>query len=215
MEPIAVALILAGVVLAFAGAALFRYTIAIVGFLGGASLGFFAADLVAGGTTVLVGAAVVCGLIGVFAAFSMITTVVTLPGFALGAYVTGKLAGLSAGPSFELAGATFVGGIVGAALAGLAFRKVLPILTAFVGAALATRAVTYEGFVEAVSSVDPSPMLFDPGALFVSVFVAGLLSQYGLLKLGHAKVAAIPVGIVSRRLSDDENRRDNDRDLTT
>ncbi len=201
MTPLEIGLIAVGIVLAFAGAALFKYTVTLVGFLSGAAAGYFIAGYLALDPLMLAGAALVAGIVGVFLAFSLITTVATIPGFLLGSYVAATTVGLSGSSlGVESVGITMFGGIVGAAAAGLLFKKVLPILMAFVGAALATQAWTVGAFTEAATALDPSPVLFDPTPTFLVVVVVGTLSQYGLVKLGWAKKLTVPLSMLWARL---------------
>lgn len=202
MTPLEIGLILAGIVLAFAGAAIFKYTVTLVGFLSGAMAGYLVAGYVALDPLLMAGATVVAGVLGVILAFSLITTVATLPGFMFGSYVAATVLGLSTSNlGIESIGLTLVGGVIGAAIAGLLFKKVLPILMAFVGAALATQAWTYEGFVTAADTLDPAPVLFEPTPLFIGVVVVGALSQYGLVKLGWATKITYPLGVLWAHLT--------------
>lgn len=201
MTPIEIGLIATGLVLAFAGAALFKYTVTLIGFLSGAAGGYVVAGHLTLEPMLLAGVTLVAGLAGVFLAFSLITTVATIPGFALGSYAAATAVGLSGSTlSVESVGITVFGGLAGAAAAGLLFKKVLPILMAFVGAALVTQAWTVEAFSEAASSLDPSPVLFDPTPVFLAIVVVGTLSQYGLVKLGWATKLTVPLGLMWARL---------------
>jgi hypothetical protein len=201
MNPIDIGLVAAGLILAFAGAALFKYTVGGVGFLSGGAGGFMLASAVAPEPVTIAGATIVGGLVGVFLAFSLVSTVATIPGFLLGSYVAATVLDLQgAGLDVKIIGGTVLGGIVGAALCGLLFKKVLPIVTGFLGAALATRAWTVDAFSEAASSLDPSPVVFDPDPLFLGVFAVGALSQYGLVKLGWAKKIGTPAKTLWRRI---------------
>lgn len=201
MTPIDITLVVGGLVLAFAGAALFKYTVAAVGLLSGGAGGYLVASAVAPDPMTMAAAALVGGLVGVFLVFSLITTVATIPGFMLGSYVAAMVVGLDgASLGVDTVGPTLLGGVAGAAICGLLFKKVLPILTALLGAALATRAWTIDAFAEAASSLDPSPVLIEPGVPFAAVFVAGTLCQIGLLKLGWAKKLGIPAKALWRRV---------------
>jgi len=200
MTPIDIALVVGGLILAFAGAALFKYTVAAVGLLAGGSGGYLLASTVAPEPMTMAAGALVGALVGVFLLFSVITTVAMIPGFVLGSYVGAMVVGLDAGNlAIGTIGPTLLGGIAGAAICGLLFKKVLPILTGLLGAALATRAWTIDAFTEAASSLDPSPVLIEPGVPFAAVFVAGTLTQYGLLKLGWAKKLGTPLKGIWRR----------------
>jgi len=201
MEPIEIALVVGGLVLAFAGAALFKYTVAAVGVLAGGSGGYLLASTLALEPMLMAAAALVGALVGVFLLFSVITTVAMIPGFVLGSYVAATIVGLEgSNVAIGTIGPTILGGIAGAAICGLLFKKVLPILTALLGAALATQAWTIDAFTEAASSLDPSPVMIAPGVPFAAVVVAGTLTQYGLLKLGWAKKLGTPVTALWHRL---------------
>ncbi|SNZ17480.1 hypothetical protein SAMN06269185_3037 [Natronoarchaeum philippinense] len=206
MTPIDIALVAVGLVLAFAGAALFKYTLAAVGLLSGGAGGFLLANAVAPEPTTVAVAALVGAVVGVFLAFSLITTVATIPGFMLGSYVAAMVVGLDGGSlGVATLGPTLLGGVVGAAICGLLFTKVLPALTALLGAALATRAWTVDAFREAATSLDPSPVLIEPGVPFAAVFVAGTLSQIGLLKLGWTKQFGKPPKALWKRVRGDSS----------
>lgn len=201
MEPIEIALVVGGLVLAFAGAALFKYTVTAVGLLSGGAGGYLLASALALEPMLMAAAALVGALVGVFLVFSLLTTVATIPGFVLGSYVAASVVGLDgASLGLQTAGLTLLGGIAGAAICGLLFKRVLPILTALLGAALATQAWTIDAFTQAASSLDPSPVMIEPGVPFAAVVVAGTLTQYGLLKLGWAKKLGVPVTALWRRI---------------
>jgi len=200
MTPIEIALVAGGLVLAFAGAALFKYTVAAAGLLAGGSGGYLLASAVAPEPMTMAAGALVGALVGVFLLFSVITTVAMIPGFVLGSYVAAMIVGLEGGNvALGTIGPTILGGIAGAAICGLLFKKVLPILTALLGAALATQAWTIDAFTRAASSLDPSPVMIEPGVPFAAVAVAGTLTQYGLLKLGWAKKLGAPLKGIWRR----------------
>jgi hypothetical protein len=60
------------------------------------------------------------------------------------------------------------------------------IITSFIGAALASRIVTFENLQTAQSEVTLDPIVFDPAApIFLGLVVLGVLSQFGLFKLGY------------------------------
>ena len=192
MDPIDIGLIVAGLVLAFGGAALFKYTVAAIGFLTGGGAGLFVAQYVVPGEWLIIGAvAVIAGLLGVFVTFSMLSSIFLIPGFLIGLYAGATIVGLSIETlSLQTVGATLLGGILGALVAAFAFRAVLPILTGFLGAALASQGLTYGGVLTAADTLDPSPILFDPLApLFLGIFLVGTFFQYGLIKLGYVKQA--------------------------
>jgi hypothetical protein len=63
---------------------------------------------------------------------------------------------------------------------------VMVFITSFLGATLASRAVT-ESDIDDAELLEPDPILFDPAGepLFLGLFVFGVLFQLGLFKFGY------------------------------
>lgn len=193
VTPIDVAFVLAGVVLLFAGAALSIYGVGAMGLLLGGGGGYLVAPTIGGfvglsGVAATVAAVLIGALIGVAVTYVLLSMAVASIAFAVGAYfglvVAEPLVGAS-GLLVSIPVAIGVG-IAAAFLGTFLTRTTMITITSFVGAALASRAVTLEQFEQAQSDVTIDPLLFDLAApAFLGLFVLGLLSQFGLFKLGY------------------------------
>jgi len=194
-----VGLVLAGLVLAFAGVRVFDYAVTVWGFLFGASVGL---GVVGGaqGVEVVTGvpqgvgpvegivAVVVGGMVGIYLAWAAVKLLVIAPAFLLGGSVVAGALGIRfQGTPDAFAVLVFVvGGIVGAAIAWRFFRVAVAVVTAAVGATMVTLSIDAAELVTAVTTLEPdtfpAPEL---SALFLAVFVLGLLTQVGLLWTGE------------------------------
>ena len=216
-----IGLMLGGLVLLFAGAALSIYAVAFLGFLIGAGGGYVLAPQLLGafGAEGLVGlavAVVVGGLLGAGLSYVALSFATAIPAFVVGAFI-----GLEVG--IELLGegwlryvGMIVGGIVGSVL-GFTFTKfALIFITAFVGAALASGSVTLANIQAVRDELAIEAVLFEPFGttpvagvelpLFAALFVLGILSQIGLFKLGWvAKLATVLPGVSGVLRSDDDD----------
>ncbi|MFT4890390.1 MAG: hypothetical protein ACI9YT_001305 [Halobacteriales archaeon] len=191
-------LVLAGLILAFAGVRVFDYAVTVWGFLFGASVGL---GVVGGaqGVEVVTGvpqgvglvegivAIVVGGVLGVYLAWAAVKLLVLAPAFLLGGAVIAGVVGIRfQGTPDALAVLVFiVGGIVGAAIAWAFFRVAVAVVTAAVGATMVTLSIDAVQLVTAVTTLEPdtfpTPEL---SAWFLGVFLLGLLTQIGLLSIG-------------------------------
>ncbi|WP_152424777.1 phosphate ABC transporter permease [Natronococcus jeotgali] len=187
IDGVAAAFVLAGVALLLSGTALSVYGIVAVGLAAGAGAGSLvgpALGLEAVGPGV---AAAVGAVVGGLGSYLLVSVAVSLLGFAVGAPLA--LAALSsssaaAGWLPEWGGAVAVG-LVAAVLALVLTRWVIAAITAVVGAALASRALTPEGLLAARESLTLEPLLFDVGSpTFLALVAIGFLSQFGFLSLG-------------------------------
>lgn len=194
-------LIIAGLLLAFVGAAVSVYAVTLTGFLIGAGAGYVLAPSLVGfvsaeGLIVTAGAVLVGGAVGAFLSYAGLSFAVLGIGAVVGAFI-GRFA---VGPFYVegtifLAGATLAGIAIGALFGFVLTRTTLVLSTAFIGAALATRTLTVADFATASETVSIEPLMFDPSSpLFLAVFVLGALSQLGLFKFGYVTklVAIIP-----------------------
>lgn len=212
MDLVSIGLVLVGLVLVFFGAALSIYAVGLLGFLIGAGAGYVVAPQLLGalgteGIVALAVAIVVGGALGAALSYVALSFATAVPAFVVGAYI-----GLYViTPVFTDGGLVrylvmIVAGVGGAFL-GFTFTKfALMFVTAFVGAALSSSAVTLADFTAARETFSPDPILFDPLAttdvvgvgvpLFGGLFVLGVLSQIGLFKLGWvAKLATVLPGV--------------------
>lgn len=212
MELVNIGLVLAGLALVFFGAALSVYATALLGFLIGAAGGYVVAPQILGtiGASGLIGVAaavVIGGVLGAALAYVALSFATALPAFVVGAYI-----GLYVvTPIFTEGGLVrylvmIVGGVVGALLGFTLTKFALMFITAFVGSAFASGALTLSNFTAVRDTFSLDPILFDPLAatpvlgielpLFGILFVLGVLSQIGLFKLGWvARFATVLPGI--------------------
>ena len=181
-------LVVAGLVLVFFGAALSVYAVALLGFLLGAGGAYTVAPALLGtvGSEGVVGLAVAIvagGLVGAVLAYVALSFATAVPSAVVGAYV--GLAGAVAGVTLTKFALTFV--------------------TSFLGAALASGALSASALRAARERSTVGPLLVDPLAttpvggaavpLFAALFAAGLLSQIGLFRLGWVtRLAAVLPG---------------------
>jgi hypothetical protein len=193
VTPIDVAFVLVGVVLLFAGAALSIYGVGAMGLVLGGGGGYLAAPAMGGfvglsGVAASVAAVLIGALIGVAVTYILLSMAVASIAFIVGAYfglvVAEPLVGAS---SLLVSIPVAIGvGIAAAFLGTFLTRTTMIAITSFVGAVLASRAVTVEQFERAQSDVTIDPLLFDLAApVFLGLFVLGVLSQFGLFKLGY------------------------------
>ncbi|MFC3958531.1 phosphate ABC transporter permease [Halovivax cerinus] len=195
LDPLVVAPVAIGIVLLIAGATLARYGVALMGALLGAGGGYMVAPTVATaagvGELVASGIGITIGIVvGVLVAHMLLSLAIAAIGFGIGTYLglTVLAPILVDGAWFVEAGAAIAIG-AGVALAGMTLTNTTMIaLTSFIGAALASRTLTFESFAQAQSAASLDPILFDATEpLFLALAVVGILIQIGLLKLGYAK----------------------------
>lgn len=187
-----VGLVIAGLLLAFVGAAVSVYTVTLAGFIVGAGTGYvFAPSLlaVAGaeGLAATVGVAGVVGLVGAFLAYAGLSFAVMGIGGVVGAFIARfAVAPLYAAGTLEIAGITIVGLVVGALFGLIATKLTLVFASAFIGSAFATRSLTLEEFQAAQEALSIDPLIFEMlSPLFLAVFVLGVLFQLGLFRFGY------------------------------
>ncbi len=193
-----VGIVVAGLLLAFVGAAASVYAVTLTGFLVGAGAGYLAAPNVVGlvavdplavtGGSVLLG-----GAVGGFLAYAGLSVAVLgiggIVGGFVGRFAVGPIYAADAGGiegTLLLVGATLAGVAVGALFGFVLSRTTLVVSTAFIGGALASRSLTADAFTAAAEGMTVDPILFDVTApAFLAVFVLGALSQLGLFKFGY------------------------------
>ena len=193
-----VGLVIAGLILAFAGVRVFDYAVTVWGFLFGASVGL---GIVGGaqGVQVVTGvpkgvgpveglvAVVIGGMVGIYLAWAAVKLLVIAPAFLLGGTVVAGALGIRfQGTPDAFAVVVFVvGGIVAAAVAWRFFRVAVAVVTAAVGATMVTLSIDAAELVTAVTTLEPdtfpTPEL---SAWFLGVFLLGLATQVGLLWTG-------------------------------
>jgi len=198
ITPLSAGIVLAGLLLAFVGAAVSVYAVTLTGVLVGAGAGYLAAPSLAGLIAVdgllLTGAAAALGAAaGGFLAYAGLSFAVV----AIGGLVGGFAGRFAVGPMYAadatgiegtllLVGATLAGVAVGALFGFVLSRTTLVVSTAFIGAAFASRSITPATLDAATAATTVEPLLFDVTApLFLAVFVFGALSQVGLFRFGY------------------------------
>jgi len=202
VELLAIALVVGGAILLFSGAALSVYGVGLLGAVIGGSGGFLIAPTIGGllGFEGLV--AVVAGIgVGVLAG---VAVTYALLSFAIAAvsFVVGTFLGLVAiapvlvdGPGFLVYPVALGIGIGAAVLGMFATKTAMVLVTAGAGATLVSRSVTLADLTAAQSQLAVDPLLFDVTApLFLGLFGLGVLSQFGLFRLGYvtALVGLLP-----------------------
>lgn len=219
VTPVDAGLVVAGLLLAFVGAAVSVYAVTLSGLLIGAGVGYILSPSVAGLVAVdglaLTGVAVTAGaLVGGFLAYSGLKFAVLGIGAVVGAFA-GRFA---VGPLYAadaaglegtaiLLGATLAGMAAGALLGFVLTRTTLVLSTAFIGAAFASRELTMSAFEAAGEAFSFDPLLFDPLApAFIALFALGVLSQFGLFKFGYVtKLVGVLPGARRWTASNDDN----------
>ena len=218
LTPVNAGLVLAGLLLAFVGAAVSVYAVTLTGLLVGGGAGYLAAPslvgLLAVDGLVLTGVAVAVGAaVGGFLAYAGLSFAVVAIGglvggfagrFAVGPLYAADAAGIEG--TLLLVGATLAGVAVGALFGFVLSRTTLVVSTAFLGAAFASRSVTPATLDAAAAGPSVEPLLFDVSApAFVAVFALGALSQLGLFRFGYVtKLVGFLPG--ARRWTADDDR---------
>ncbi len=216
VEVLPVALVVGGAVLLFSGAALSVYGVGLLGAIVGGSGGYLVAPAVGG----LLGyeglAAVVVGVgvgvvAGVAVTYALLSFAIAAVSFAVGTFL-GLVAVapvLVDGPGL-LVYPVALGIGVGAAVLGMfATKTAMVLVTAGAGATLVSRSVTLADFGAARAQPALDPLLFDVTApLFLGLFVLGVLSQFGLFRLGYVTtlVGLLPGASVFTDSRDAEGR---------
>ncbi|MFC7072029.1 phosphate ABC transporter permease [Halovenus rubra] len=199
VDPIAVGMVAAGIVLLFSGAALSVYGAGLLGAVLGGGGGYLIAPTIAGaagvegpaGTAVAVA---VGAVVGVGITYVLLSMAIAAMGFLVGTYL-GVVAvnPVVGGDSLLVTVGVGVGtGIALAFLGMLLTRTTMVIITSFIGAALASQSITVDAITDAADEFpNMDPIVFDVGEpLFVGLFALGILSQFGLFKLGYVRKIA-------------------------
>lgn len=189
VDALVVGLVAAGLAMLLAGAVLSVYGVALLGAVVGGGGGFLIApQLGFTGQVPLAGAALVGAVAGIAISYLLLSLAIGALAFVVGSYV-----GTVAAQSFLDEPGLLVVAIVGlgvgaiAAFLGTIFKRtVMVFITSFLGATLASRAVT-ESDIGDAELLEPEPILFDPAGepLFLGLFVLGVLFQLGLFRFGY------------------------------
>jgi hypothetical protein len=188
VTPIDIGLVIAGAVILFVGAALSIYGVALLGAVVGGGGGYLLAPELGFGATPQIAAAMLVGaLAGIVLTYLLLSVAIGVLGFAVGSYAGVVVAGAVLDPNLVvLAVAGLVTGVVTALLGTIFKRTTMIVITSFLGAALVSRKITLDGLETAQSEFTADPIVFDLAApLFLGLFVLGVLSQFGLFKLGY------------------------------
>lgn len=215
VELLDIAFVLGGAVLLFFGAVLSVYGVALLGAAVGAGAGYLVAPTIGGvvglqgGLATLV-AIPVGALAGVLITYLLLSLAVAAVSFVVGAYF-GMIAiapALGNTGTVPAIGTALAVGLVAAVLGSLLTKTMMVFITSAMGSALVSRQLTISGLRTAQSDLVLDPLIFEPTApLFLGLFALGVLSQFGLFKLGWVTeiVARLPGARQLRNRGDDES----------
>lgn len=215
VDVITLALVGAGAVLLFAGAALSVYGVALLGAVIGGGGGYLVAPTI-GGIAGLEGmaasaAAVGVGMIvGVVLSYSLLSVAVAGAGFVTGSFLgLFVVSGFLEGAWYVDAAAAIGVGFVGAFLGMIMTKTTLVGVTSFLGSALASRQLTLAEFRVAAEGPAIEPLVWDfADPLFLGLLVLGLLTQVGLFKFGYVTklTSILPGARIIRNRGDDDGK---------
>lgn len=217
VELLDIAFVLGGAVLLFFGAVLSVYGVALLGAVVGAGGGYLLAPTVGGfvGVEGLVATAVaipIGAVAGILLTYLLLSFAVAAISFAVGSYF-GMVAVAPALGSTETIAAVGIAagvGLAAAVLGSLMTKTMMVFITSAMGAALVSRQLTISGLRTAQSDLTLDPLIFEPTApIFLVLFALGVLSQFGLFKLGWVTgiVARLPGARQLRNRGEDEPTR--------
>ncbi len=212
VDIVSLGLVAAGIVILLFGAALSIYGVALMGIVVGGGAGYLlspmVADIAGADGIAIIAAAVVGGaLAGLVITYVLLSMAIAAVGFVVGIYLGLVVVGpmLDEGTLLTI-GAALAVGIVAAFLGMFLKRTTMVVATSFIGAALASRAVTTADLQAAQADVTLDPIMFEYTApVFLGLFVLGVLSQFGLFKFGYVtKLVAILPGASVLRDGDEQ-----------
>lgn len=202
VELLDVAFVLGGAILLFFGAVLSVYGVALLGAVLGAGGGYLFAPTIASpigveGALATLVAVPIGALIGIGITYLLLSFAVAAVSFVVGTYFgLAVVAPMVGGGSFPVELLVGVGvGILAAVLGSLMTKTMMVVITSAMGAALVSRQLTIEALRTAQAEFSVQPLTFEPTApIFAALFVLGILSQFGLFKLGWVTslVARLP-----------------------
>ena len=204
VDIVSIGLVGLGAVILFAGAVLARYGVALLGVVVGGGGGWLLAPELGLSATAEIAVAVAVGAVaGIVITYLVLSIAISMLAFAVGSYVGAGLAEwVLDDPEFALVVvAGLVVGAVAAFLGTIFKRTVMVFVTAVMGAALASRAVTPDDITDG----DVFFTLSDP--IFLGLFALGVLTQFGLFKFGYVTtlVSKLPgAGILRDRKDESE-----------
>lgn len=194
VDAITVVIILVGALFLFFGSTFSSWGVSALGLLVGGSVGYLLGPTAA--TTLAIpslGATAVTAIggaiLGLILSYFLLSMAVAAISFIIGVYAGWTaIAGLvleNGGMVMEVVVALGVG-IIAGAIGMVMTKTMMVIITAFVGAALASMSVTAAAFGEAAAELHPEPLLFDiTSPVFLGLFALGILSQFGLFRFGY------------------------------
>jgi len=216
VELIDTPLVLGGAILLFFGAVLSIYGVALLGAVVGGGVGYLIAPTIGGivgleGVLATVVAVPIGTLAGVIVTYVLLSFAVAAISFTVGTYFGLVIVAPAVSSSLLQIGVAIGVGIVAAVVGSLLTKTMMVIITSAMGAALVSLQVTFDSLQTAQEDLVLDPILFDTTApIFVGLFVLGILSQFGLFKLGWVTslVARLPG---ARQLSDRGDAKAADR----
>jgi len=202
VELLDVAFVLGGAVLLFFGAVLSVYGVALLGAVVGAGGGYLIAPTIGGfvGLEGLLATAIaipIGAIAGILLTYLLLSFAVSAISFAVGSYFGMVAVAPMLGHAGTVVGIAIAIGVgLAAAVVGSLLTKTMMIfITSAMGAALVSRQLTISGLRTAQSDLTLDPLIFEPTApIFLVLFVLGVLSQFGLFKLGWVSeiIARLP-----------------------
>ncbi len=214
IDPVSIALVLAGVVLLFGGAALSSYGVGLAGAIVGGAGGYLVVPGIAAAAglsgPIGLAAGILLGAgVGVLLTYLLFSIAVAGVSFA-----AGTLLGWSViAPAF-VSGAWYIEilaaigiGVLAAAFGTFMTKTAMVFITSYLGAVFASRSITFANLDAAREAVSPDPLLFDPtDPILLGLFVLGVLTQIGLVKLGYVtKLLGVLPGARALRNRGDED----------
>ncbi len=216
VDIVTIGLILGGAVLLFSGAALSVYGTGLLGAILGGGAGYLVAPTLAGalsveGPAAVIVAVLVGSIIGVAITYVLLSMAIAALAFVVGIYL-GVVAvdPFIGGESLPITVLVGLGTGVGLAFLGMFLtRTTMVIISSFIGAALVSRSITLDGITTAADNFPTlEGIIFDVTApLFAGLLVLGILSQFGLFKLGWVAkiVTVLPGATILRDKSTETN----------
>ncbi len=214
IDPVSIALVLAGIVLLFGGAALSSYGVGLAGAIVGGAGGYLVVPSIAAAAGLSGPIGLAAGILlgaGVGVLLTHLLFSIAVAGVS---FTAGTLLGWSViAPAFvggawyiELLAAIGIG-VLAAAFGTFMTKTAMVFISSYLGAVFASRSITFADLDAAREAVSPDPLLFDPLApVLLGLFALGVLTQIGLVKLGYVtKLLGVLPGARALRNRGDED----------
>lgn len=192
MELGTLALVLCGLALLFAGAALSVYGVVLLGTIVGGSGGYLLAPTVGAlfgveGALAVASAVPVGAIAGGILGYLLLSFTVAALGFVVGSFLGYTLISplVVSGPVYYETAVALGVGLLTAFVSAVLTRTMLIVITSVVGASLASTSLTVSQFQAAQETTSLEPLMFEATPFFLTLIVLGILSQIGLFKLGY------------------------------